>query len=273
MAFVDLPDVRLEYFRHGHGPEVLLLVHGFQASARIWHWLQEALPAERYTTIALNNRGAGGSDAPADESAYGVEIFAADAHAALQSLGIDRCVLVGHSLGGATAAQFAVRWPETLRGLVLLDPADPDGRDIGDAELAAFIDARMAARRQQQARGGGGDGIASPQDAASGDPAMRALLTDIANAPEARLRGSLRSMFRSRCGAALRALTVPSLLIAGDADELIPISAMIGTWGKLPAGAGLHVWHGIGHSPNLQCPTELAAVLRHFVEQTIPGAK
>jgi pimeloyl-ACP methyl ester carboxylesterase len=64
---------------------------------------------------------------------------------------------------------------------------------------------------------------------------------------------------------------MPTLLAAGDADELIPISSMLATWAKLPNGAGLHVWHGVGHSPNLDAPAEVAAVLRHFVETTIPA--
>jgi pimeloyl-ACP methyl ester carboxylesterase len=271
MPFVQLSNVRLEYFRHGHGPEVLLLVHGFQASARIWHWVQQALPADRYTTIALNNRGAGASDAPPREDDYGVEIFAADAHEAIAQLAPGRFTLVGHSLGGPTAACFAVQWPHLLKGLVLLDPADPDGREMADADLEAIIDARMAARRAQREQGGGGDGITANAEPSALEEPMRALLDDMAAAPEVRLRGSLRSMFKVRRGAQLRALDVPSLLVGGDADELIPVASMLGTWAKLPAGAGLHFWHGVGHSPNLQCPQALADVLRHFVEVTIPA--
>ena len=60
MAFAQLSKVRLEYFPHGEGPERVVLIHGFQASARIWRLTQEALPADRYTSIAINNRGAGG---------------------------------------------------------------------------------------------------------------------------------------------------------------------------------------------------------------------
>lgn len=271
MPFVQLKNTRLEYFRHGHGPEVVLLIHGFQASARIWHWLQHLLPEDRYTTIALNNRGAGGSDAPPREEDYGVEVFAADAHEAAEQLQLGRFTLVGHSLGGATASVYAVRWPEQLKGLVLLDPADPDGREMPAAALDAFIDARMQARREQRAKGGGGDGITSNAAASELEAPMRALLADMDAAPEQRLRGSLRSMFNVRCGAQLHALTLPSLLIGGDADELISVPGMLGTWAKLPPGAGLHFWHGIGHSPNMQCPAELAAVLRHFIEVTIPA--
>jgi pimeloyl-ACP methyl ester carboxylesterase len=271
MAFAQLSKVRLEYFPHGEGPERVVLIHGFQASARIWRLTQEALPADRYTSIAINNRGAGGSDAPPDEADFSVPIFAEDAFELVSQLGWRDFTLVGHSLGGATVAQLAVDHPELLKGLVLLDPADPDGRgDLDAAALDAFIDARMAARREQQARGAAGDAIDA---SAAGVPPelMRALAEDMRAAPERRLRGSMRSMFQVRLGERVKRLPMPVLLAGGDADELIPLKSMLATWAKYPAGTGLQIWHGVGHSPNLDCPADLAALLRRFVEHTIPA--
>ncbi len=265
----QLSAVTLEYFQHGSGPERVLFIHGFQASGRIWHAVQAALPAEQYTSVAVNNRGAGASDAPADESAFGVQPFAADALELAAQMGWESFTLVGHSLGGATVAQIAVDAPERIKGLVLLDPADPDGRDIPAGDVETFLDERMAARREQQARGGGGDGL----DAADMDsePWRAALVADIAAAPERRLRGSLRSMFELRLGSRVATLPMPVLLAGGDADALIPLGAMLDTWRKYPPGTGLHMWHGVGHSPNVDCPDALAALLRRFVEETIPG--
>ena len=57
MAFAELSKVKLEYFPHGEGPERVVFIHGFQASARIWRMTQEALPGDRYQSIAINNRG------------------------------------------------------------------------------------------------------------------------------------------------------------------------------------------------------------------------
>ncbi|MBF68230.1 MAG: hypothetical protein CMQ29_11115 [Gammaproteobacteria bacterium] len=272
MPVAQLSEVSLEYFEVGHGPDRVVFIHGFQASAQIWHAVQHALPANRYTSVAINNRGAGGSDAPASEHDYGVGIFAADAFELAEQLGWERFTLVGHSLGGATVAKFAVDHPERVSGLVLLDPADPDGREASAAEVDRIIDERMAARRAQQSLGGrGGDGIdASRADEA--EPWREALLRDIEDAPEARLRGSMRSMFALRLGDKVRELPMPVILIAGDIDALIPIESMLATWAKYPQGSGLHVWHGVGHSPNVDCPEDLAVVLQHFMESTVPGA-
>jgi branched-chain amino acid transport system permease protein len=272
MAFAQLADVRLEYFPHGQGAERIVFIHGFQASARIWRMVQEALPAERYSSIAINNRGAGGSEAPPNEDDFSVPHFAADAFELVTQLGWKDFTLVGHSLGGATAAQFAVDHPDLLKGLVLLDPADPDGRQLppGAPTIDEMLDRMMAGRREQQARGGAGDGIDASGAGANGE-LMRLLAEDMRNAPERRLRGSMRSMFDIRLGERVKTLPMPVIVVGGDADALIPVANMLATWAKYPAGTGLHFWHGVGHSPNLDCPAELAALLEQFIEKTIPA--
>jgi pimeloyl-ACP methyl ester carboxylesterase len=271
MAFAQLPKVRLEYLPHGDGPERVVFIHGFQASAKIWRMVQQALPADRYASIAINNRGAGASEAPPDEADFGVQPFAADAFELVTQLGWRDFTLVGHSMGGATVAQFAVHHPLLLKGLILLDPSDPDGRALPPGtSMEAFLDARMAARREQVARGGAGDGIDASGAGANAE-LMRELAEDMRNAPERRLRGSMRSMLDLRIGQRVKALPMPVLLAGGDADALIPLTNMLATWAKLPAGSGLAIWHGIGHSPNLDCPDALAALIRRFVEETIPA--
>jgi branched-chain amino acid transport system permease protein len=272
MALAQLSKVKLEYFPHGHGPERIVFVHGFQASARIWQMVQEALPADRYSTIAINNRGAGASEAPLSEHDFSVPHFAADAFELVNQLGWKDFTLVGHSLGGATVAQFAVDHPELLKGLVLLDPADPDGRRLppGGPSMDEMLDRMIVGRRQQQASGAAGDGIDASGAGANGE-LMRLLAEDMRNAPEQRLRGSMRSMFDIRLGERVKSLPMPVIVVGGDADALIPVANMLATWAKYPAGTGLHFWHGIGHSPNLDCPKELASLLERFIDETIPA--
>jgi pimeloyl-ACP methyl ester carboxylesterase len=204
MAFAQLSTVRLEYFPHGEGPERVVFIHGFQASAKIWRMVQQALPADRYASIAINNRGAGNSEAPPHEADFGVQPFAADAVELVGQLGWRDFTLVGHSMGGATVAQFAVDHPDLLKGLILLDPADPDGRSLpAGVTMDALLDGRMAARREQLARGGAGDGID-----ASGAGANAALMRDLlGGAP-----GALRDIVLVNSAAAL--------VVAGRAEDL-----------------------------------------------------
>ena len=270
MPHAQLSRVRQHYYERGHGPERVVFVHGFQASGRIWQLVQEALPEDRYHTIAPDNRGAGTTDAPPEESDYGIGPFASDLYELVTLLGWRDFTLVGHSLGGMTVAQFAVEQPDLVKGLVLLDPGDPDGRTGSSEEIERVIEQRMTVRREQQARGGGGDGIDA---AGNGSPSefLRLLAADINAAPEVRLRGSLRSTFNLGLGDAVGRLPMPVLLACGDADKLVPIKQMVATWAKYPPGSGLHVWHGVGHSPNVDIPDRLAGVLRRFIEHTVPA--
>ena len=71
--FVQTGDVKLQYFEHGAGPELLVLVHGYRSSARIWRLVQEALDPARFRSLAISNRGAGDSDRTAAEADYTVE--------------------------------------------------------------------------------------------------------------------------------------------------------------------------------------------------------
>jgi pimeloyl-ACP methyl ester carboxylesterase len=139
MAKIQLSRVQLEYLPHGEGPERILFTHGFLSSGRIWRLVQEALPADRYASIAVCNRGAGESDAPPEVSDFGVEVFASDLYELVTALGWRDFTLVGHSLGGATSTRFALDHPDLLKGVVLLNPADPDG-----VELPAGVNAEEA---------------------------------------------------------------------------------------------------------------------------------
>ena len=266
MTIVRLSEVSLEYFEHGEGPNVVVFVHGYQASARVWHGVQQALPARQYRSIAINNRGAGASEAPPNESDFTIQKFAADAFELVSLLKLERFTLVGHSMGGATVAQFAVDHPDRVSGLVLLDPASPNGAAMEPAQLEAFLDQRMVLRREQQARGAGNDGI-DARGSADFDPAqLRLLMQDTAAAPERRLRGSMRSMMQLRLADRVKTLPMPVLLAAGDRDAIIPLDNMLASWAMYPKGTGLHVWHGEGHSPNVDCPKQVAALLQRFIE-------
>lgn len=267
MAFADLNSVRMQYSETGVGPERVLFVHGFQSSGRIWEPVQQRLPP-RLRTIAVYNRGAGETTAPPDESDFSCQHFADDLYQLAGALGWTRFTLVGHSMGGATAMQFAIDHPQLLAGLVLLDPAPPDGLLPDGTDVDTAVDDRML-RRAAQRQAAGSD--LGPDAAEHGEAFLRALEADIDAAPERRLRGSFRSMATLRIGSRLRSLPMPVLLMGGDADELVPLASMLDTYSKLPPGSGLQIWHGIGHSPNLGCTDDFCRVLLRFIDRTIPA--
>ncbi|HEY7061629.1 MAG TPA: alpha/beta hydrolase [Chloroflexota bacterium] len=267
MPFAQLSRVRLHYYERGHGPELVVLVHGFQMSGRVWQLVQQALPEDRYRTLAPDLRGAGESDAPPDEADYGIDVFAADVYELVMQLGLCDFTLVGHSMGGATGARFAVDHPELLKALVLVDPTDRDGRQAESAaEIDRLVEERMAARRAALARGDGDRELGIGGDGPHAEW-FRQLAADVRAAPEQRLRGTMRSLFRLRLGEQVGRLPMPVLLACGDADQIIPLAQLLRTWARYPKGSGLHVWHGVGHSPNVELSERLAALLERFIAE------
>jgi len=111
----------LYYVRGGSGPAILFL-HGFPED---WYEFHKVLPllASKFSVIAVDLRGVGES-APAS-SGYDVANLAEDVHELAQQLHLERVYLVGHDIGGIVAYAYARRFPESLRGVMILDSAFP----------------------------------------------------------------------------------------------------------------------------------------------------
>jgi esterase len=133
-------------------PPVLLL-HGIIGSRATWGWLVPEL-TDRFRVLRLDFRGHGASDRAAGR--YTATGYVADAVAALEQAARRPCVVLGHSLGGATAAAIAQRRPDLLAGVVLEDPplgsktvAEPVSLE-GNALLEGFRFLREAIPQVQQ---------------------------------------------------------------------------------------------------------------------------
>lgn len=253
-GFVRAGAINLQYFARGRGPETVLFVHGYQASARVWRLVQDALDPERFRTIALNNRGAGESDRTPREDDYRIEAFATDLAAAVDALALRDFTLVGHSLGGATVAQFALAHQHLLRALVLLNPIPLDHR-AGRVPVAATEHERAVLAS-----------AAARERASAPDDFLRALDADMAQVPIERTAGGRASMDTVRLRERLGELRVPVLVAGGDQDQVVGVENILREYLALPAETrSLHMIHGAGHSPNVGAPQEVAAVLTRFL--------
>ena len=110
---------RLHYLEWGAKGPMVVLLPGYSLTAHVFDEIGPAL-AGSYHVIALTPRGFGESDAP-DSSAYTVSTLVEDLHALFDSLRIERAALVGHSLAGTVAVDFALRYPARVTRLALLD--------------------------------------------------------------------------------------------------------------------------------------------------------
>lgn len=122
-GFLDTNGVRLHYVSRGQGP-LMLFLHGFPEFWYSWrHQLDHF--ADHYTCVALDLRGYNESDKPEGLDAYRLNVLVDDVRGAIEALGYDRAVLVGHDWGGAIAWAFAYTYPELLQSLIVMNIPHP----------------------------------------------------------------------------------------------------------------------------------------------------
>lgn len=133
--------LRLSYRMQGEAGPAIVLIHGLGGSAEATYGpLIEAIPTG-FRMLAFDNRGVGGSDKPAGP--YTLADFARDTRELMRSLGIDQAHIVGHSLGGTIAQQFALDYPDAALSLVLADCPGTltDAGRAGFEQRAATVEA------------------------------------------------------------------------------------------------------------------------------------
>src|SRR5437867_7325652 len=110
--------VKLAYLDTGTGDPPLLFVHGWCCDHAYW---RDQIPefAQRHRVVAADLRGTGGSDAP--DRDYSIAQFADDVAWLCGEIGLEKPVIVGHSMGGLIALDIARRYPELPRALVFND--------------------------------------------------------------------------------------------------------------------------------------------------------
>jgi len=114
-------------------PWIVLFTSWAIVHMRQWKF-QVPYLARHFRVVTVEGRGNGRADRPGDEAAYADEQYVDDARAVLDELGVDRAVLVGLSMGGRHALQFAARYPERSVGVVSIGrtgrPFTPSDRDL-----------------------------------------------------------------------------------------------------------------------------------------------
>ncbi|RJP64078.1 MAG: alpha/beta hydrolase [Candidatus Abyssobacteria bacterium SURF_17] len=116
MPKVSVNGVNLYYEIHGSGEPIVLFM-GLGGNIAIWDIELINALAERFKVIIFDNRGTGRSDMPDEE--YSIELFADDSAALLDALGIESAYILGASMGGMTAQEFALKYPRKCRKLIL----------------------------------------------------------------------------------------------------------------------------------------------------------
>ena len=117
MPIAHVNDVDINYLLEGEGSQTVVLINGLADDLLTWFYQVDALLAAGYRVLRFDNRGIGHSSAPAGP--YTTSLFAQDAKALVDELGVTNFHLMGVSMGGMIAQEYALSYASDLRSLTL----------------------------------------------------------------------------------------------------------------------------------------------------------
>lgn len=280
MSTARLHGQEVSYKLAGDGPPIVLL-HGITSSLRTWDGVFEQL-AEHHTVLAPDMLGHGRSGKPRGD--YSLGAYASGVRDLMALLGLGSATIVGHSLGGGIAMQFAYQFPTRLDRLVLVDSGGLGAAVSPALRAAALPGAELVvpllfnARTRAAGRAVNGllgrvglrpsaeqhevltglDSLSSPDAREAFLHTVRSVIAPSGQRVDARDRLYLSS-------------AVPSLLMWGERDRIIPLGHGQRAHELMPSSR-LEVFPGAGHFPFRDDPDRFVEVLSRFVAETEPAA-
>jgi len=260
MQFVTIHDITLHYKREGLAEGVpLVFIHSLGCDLRIWDGVVPPL-APYVGVIRYDKRGHGLSDV--SPAPYAMRDLAADIEGLLNHLNIESAILVGLSVGGLTAMQFALNYPHRLKALILCDTA----AKIGTAESwGERIHAIRARGMKRMAR------IILPRwfapDFAERYPALyRGFYTMLTRMPVDGYLAACAALAAADLRGEVSMISVPALVLCGALDTASPPDMVRGLADALPE-AHFELIEGAGHTIPVEQPEATAAAILRFLKE------
>ncbi|GAC1546303.1 MAG: alpha/beta hydrolase [Vulcanimicrobiaceae bacterium] len=254
MRYLSNGDLSLALETRGTGPRQLLFVHGWISSRRMFYDVVDRLDPAVFSSHLLDFRGCGLSDRPL--SGYDLAGYASDLRSALATLP-GSVEVIAHSMGGKIAQYVALDPPSNVARLVLVAPSSPRGvlpRPEHRALAADAFGSRVRIGRFLRA--------AMFRDIPP--DALAHLIDDALLAPHEAWfewydRGRLVD-FSERVGT----IALPTLVVAGDRDPLVPPRRLRSDVAGAISGAVLVTLKNVGHNIPVELPAELAGLIERL---------
>jgi pimeloyl-ACP methyl ester carboxylesterase len=243
--------------------ETIVFLHGLGGSQSTWASVLGHF-AEHYRIVAVDLPGHGASDKPSPDSTdYSIPGLATKLGEVLEKLELSPAVLIGHSLGGATALQLALDRPKLVRALALVDSAALGSEISGELldrvesepsrdEARRLLELFFQDRRFVLERGI--DEMYAARNAPGADIAVKAI------AANAFTRRGQNLVLADR----ISELEVPLLVIWGELDRVIPARHAVATAALQPT-AWLEIMEGVGHVPQVEAAPAFAALVNRWL--------
>ena len=271
MPFLKISELNIHYETGGSGKEVLVLLHGNFAS---WRWWQPLLKNiySGYRAYAPDLRGCGDTDQP--EEGYTIAQHAEDLNQLIGALRLKRLHLVGHSLGGCVALEYALNNPQRIKSLTLVAPAPAEGSSVINASNNGYgtssSSSLHSAFRLSESLGTyrrvmekALSRLMNPDQIGS---EFKALVDDAVRMSRNAAVGHIETLNCWDVRDLIGQLALPVLIIGGRNDRLISPEALQKAAEKFPNGR-LIMWPKMGHTPQLEQPERFNKILFKFTRQ------
>jgi pimeloyl-ACP methyl ester carboxylesterase len=269
----------MAFRRAGHGPAVLL-IHGIAGSSQTWEPVLSLL-ARDHTVIAPDLVGHGDSAKPPGD--YSLGAHASALRDLLSVLGIERVTVVGQSFGGGVALQLAYQFPENCDRIVLVDSGGL-GREVSwllRILTLPGVEYALPALFPNFVRDRGNDVIRFLHRAGFRHARAVESWRAYASLTESENRMAFVRTLRSVVdpgGQSVNAMDriylaarVPTLIVWGDRDTMIPVSHAHAAHDAIP-GSRIEIIEGAGHFPHVEEPLRFVEILSDFMNSTQPSS-
>lgn len=256
MPELSTRDATIYYEVCGDGPAVVFL-HGVGGNSLMW-WQQIPAFAQNHKVIVMDHRGFGRST---DARALGRSEFVNDLAALLDALAIEKCALVGQSMGGIATVGYTCEHPERVSALVLADTLlglalDPELSQAVSTNRSALMSLPTLER-------------ALTQRTVTERPELAYLFTRISSLNKTS-RHTLQGDYTNYSTQALGSTGVPTLFITGAEDVLYPPRFVMPAQDEV-RGSSFVELQGAGHSAYFEQPEAFNAAVLRFIETSASG--
>ena len=267
-------------FRYAGEGDLIVLIHGITGRSDQWEPALDRLSAT-HTVLAPDLLGHGESAKPRGD--YSLGAYASAVRDTMVALGHDRATIVGHSLGGGIAMQFAYQFPERCERLVLVSSGGL-GREVhlllraaalpgSEIVLPLLTHARVLGAGELAARALGALKLQAGTDLAEVARGFTSLGDAEARHAFIQSMRAVLDVGGQRVSALDRlylAEALPSLIVWGGSDPIIPADHGRAAHEAMP-GSRLEIIDRAGHFPQLESPRKFAAILSDFLATTEPA--
>jgi len=205
MPTIEANGVQLRYELSGEGAITIVWIHGIGSSHHAWDALLPQFPGFRH--LSYDVRGMGESEGT--PGPVSLELWAQDCNALMGALGVERAIVVGHSMGGAIAQRLTIDFPDRVQALFLLSTSSR----VGAVATAGWM------RQAEEIE-----------------------------ATNPKLAAARRAVAKYNMDEEIKGIQVPTLIIVGDKDPTTPAGGSV-IMSRCIEDAELEIYPGIGHMP------------------------